>query len=176
MVLADQIKTLRTFTHASHLLSMQFSIIDQLLKKIEPRISEMEEEDVICAMQAFEFINIQKSFTAKKLFTSLTDTVSSLALENASMVELGFLTNYLSSFFNSNYLTYSTTRNLSNFGELIQLLEKKIVAAQNVESYSPRLIDRLSKILLLEKKSQVLADTIQMYMETQARRMQYFET
>ena len=111
---------------------------------------------------AYDFIPMSRSRDARRLYLKVNETVCDLAVENQALVEIGFLSNYLSQFFG---VPRDKKLKEIDFDKLVQILETKLSELE-LPNTSPVIVERLSKIQLIHKKSQVLSDFLGEYMSS----------
>jgi hypothetical protein len=70
-------------------------IIERLIKHIESRLNELEENDALNLIKAFQYLETDVP-GSNRLFNKLNQTISDQALQNPQDVSLAFTIKYLS--------------------------------------------------------------------------------
>lgn len=117
-------------------------------------MSELEEQDVLKLQQAYIYLPENISGQGQ-LYAKLNQIVIDQALNNQDDVSLNFLLRYLSTFFD-----LSNRRGLSaeSMKKIFSMFEQKV--ADSMEKFSVNQVTSISKILIKNEKSQILAETL----------------
>jgi hypothetical protein len=86
------------FAEVEDVNAITLPIVSRLISIAEANIQEFEEGDVLTLLKSYQYLDsaIPKS---NRLFKKLNETVHELAKQNTAEVGSGFLTQYLSMFF-----------------------------------------------------------------------------
>lgn len=111
----QMVRLLKIFAYSEKANLHRHKIIDRLVKSLESRIAELDEGDVIQLLKCYQYLDFDVPYS-NKLFNQLNQTIIEQALQNKDEVQLGFLINYLSTFFD-----LPDKRNISqkNYSELV---------------------------------------------------------
>lgn len=98
LTVQQAVRMVRVFAYSEHVNMGRHRIIDKLIKYIESNLNQLEENDAINLLKAYQYINSDVPL-ASRLFNKLNVTISEQALSNPDDVSLAFAIRYLSVFY-----------------------------------------------------------------------------
>ena len=113
-----------------------------------------------------------------KLIQDLNATVVSSAVANRDQVSVSFLINYLSNFFLINQRNQISNRDLTKEQreQMVTLLEEKLKNGEAVtKGLNSTMTLGLSRILIRNPKQEIIRETLNSSLKTQARKMSFEE-
>ena len=119
---SQAVRCLGIFAHAQELSNKRFTIIDRLVRSVDSKIDELEEQDVLKLQKAYVYLPeyVPGSF---HLFNKMNSIVCDQALNYKDDVSLIFLQRYLSTFFD---LSAKRDLDASVATQLLQLFETQV--------------------------------------------------
>lgn len=159
----------RFFAKAQDVNLQNYPVLEKILDKLEKNLVNINEADVLTIMAAFEQIPRDMNYS-NKLFSSLNQTVVDVCLSQPENVTINFLANYLSKFFDLQGTGRTITKD--NKQSLLTLLESKLTENKD-KALNFTLIKSLAKVLINNKQSKVLQQTVKDMFVNNIRRMDY---
>ncbi|CDW71104.1 UNKNOWN [Stylonychia lemnae] len=163
------VRLTKIFAYSQHVNLNKHRIIEKLIRHIETKMEDLEENDVINIMNAYVYIQGDVA-RSQILFNKLNSVVSNQAIQNQQDVSASFLMRYLSVFYDLPSGKH-LGKNIEN--NLVQLLEKKLQEDPDLSSQIA--MNRLSKILMRHPESQTIQEVVARILAKQAKHCTFDE-
>eukprot|EP00347_Sterkiella_histriomuscorum_P010629 403375536 len=153
--LSQVVRLLRIFSYSQQVNLQKHIILERLVKIIDSKIEELEEQDVLNLQQAYIYLPTEIP-RSNILYNKLNQTVCEQAIENSADVSINFLQRYLSTFFDLSDARDNIDKNVTK--QLVGILESKI--EPSITKLHSSNIGNLTKILIRQQESSVLQQAV----------------